>query len=155
MALGDTSLVVDDIDFTKALTVSVAVTLGDYVISDIAEADFTSGMPKPRFSTDIRVSGNVIVRADQGTGITRGETDLAGVGESDTTGAVEKAADDADIAVLRKTAAAAAAAVAKGNFDTALALAANAADRGTKRETHILLSWSWLNQVEKSRRQWL
>ena len=56
-ALGDTNLVVDDIDFTKALTVSVAVTLGDYVISDIAEADFTSGMPAPRFSTDSQSFG--------------------------------------------------------------------------------------------------
>ena len=61
VALGDTSLVVDDIDFTKELTVSVAVTLGDYVISDIAEADFTSGMPKPKFKTNIYVSANAIV----------------------------------------------------------------------------------------------
>ena len=60
VALGDTSLVVDDIDFTKELTVSVAVTLGDYVISDIAEADFTSGMPKPKFKTNIYVSANAI-----------------------------------------------------------------------------------------------
>ena len=53
VALGDTSLVVDDVEFTKELTVSVAITLGDYVISDIAEADFTSGMPAPSFKTDV------------------------------------------------------------------------------------------------------
>ena len=58
VALGDTNLVVDGIDFAEDLTVSVAVTLGDYVISDIGEADFTSGLPAPRFSSDIRVSGN-------------------------------------------------------------------------------------------------
>jgi hypothetical protein len=61
VALGDTSLVVDDIDFTKELTVSVAVTLGDYVISDISEADFTSGMPAPNFKTKIYVSANEVV----------------------------------------------------------------------------------------------
>ena len=56
VALGRTNLVISDIDFAEDLTVSVAVTFGDYVISDIAEADFTSGLPAPRFSTDIRVS---------------------------------------------------------------------------------------------------
>ncbi len=55
LALAETSLVVDEVSFTKALTISVAVTQGYYVISDIAEADFTSGMPAPRFSTDVRV----------------------------------------------------------------------------------------------------
>ena len=60
VALGDTRLVVDKIDFAKDLTVSVAVTLGNYVISDIAETDFTSGLPAPRFSTDIRVSANEV-----------------------------------------------------------------------------------------------
>ena len=60
VALGDTSLVVDDINFAEDLTVSMAVTLGDYVISDIREADFTSGLPGPRFSSDIRVSANEI-----------------------------------------------------------------------------------------------
>ena len=60
VALGDTALVVSDIDFAEDLTVSVAVTLGDYVISDIAEADFTSGLPAPRFTSDIRVSGESI-----------------------------------------------------------------------------------------------
>ncbi len=59
VALGDTDLVIDDIDFAEDLTVSVAVTLGKHVISDIAEAEFTSGLPAPRFSTDIKVSGNV------------------------------------------------------------------------------------------------
>ena len=53
VALGDTGLVVDGVDFTKVLTVSVAITLGDYVISDIAEVEFTSGMPAPSFKTDI------------------------------------------------------------------------------------------------------
>ena len=54
MALGETSLVVDEVSVTEALTISVAVTQGDFVISDIAEAEFTSGMPAPRFSTDVR-----------------------------------------------------------------------------------------------------
>ena len=53
VALGDTSLVVDEVEFTKDLTVSLAITLGDHVISDIAEAEFTSGMPAPTFMTDI------------------------------------------------------------------------------------------------------
>ena len=46
-----------DIDFAEDLTVSVAVTLSDYVISDIAEADFTSGLPAPRFSSNIKGVG--------------------------------------------------------------------------------------------------
>ncbi len=58
LALAETSLVVDEVSFTEALTVSVAVTQGDYVISDIAEADFTSGMPAPSFSTDVRVTSD-------------------------------------------------------------------------------------------------
>ena len=58
VALGDTNRVFDHIDFTKALTVSIAVTQGSYVISDIAEKDFTSGMPAPTFKNRIRVSGN-------------------------------------------------------------------------------------------------
>ena len=36
VALGDTNLVIDGIDFAEDLTVSVAITLGDYVISDIS-----------------------------------------------------------------------------------------------------------------------
>ena len=68
LALAETSLVVDEVSFTEALTVSVAVTQGDYVISDIAEADFTSGMPAPSFSTDVRVTsdaaGAIAVDAD-------------------------------------------------------------------------------------------
>ena len=60
VALGDTSLVVDDIDFAEDLTVSMAITLGDFVISDIREADFTSGLPGPRFSADIWVSDNTV-----------------------------------------------------------------------------------------------
>ena len=36
VALGDTDLVIDGIDFAEDLTVSVAITLGDYVISDIS-----------------------------------------------------------------------------------------------------------------------
>ena len=55
VALGETNLLVDDVSFTKELTVSVAMTQGDYVISDIAEADFTSGMPAPSFSTAVMV----------------------------------------------------------------------------------------------------
>lgn len=51
VALGDTSKLFEEIEFTDELTVSVAVTLGDYVISDIAEVDFVSGMPAPSFKT--------------------------------------------------------------------------------------------------------
>ena len=53
VAVGDNSLDVDGVEFAKDLTVWVAVTLGDYVISDIAEAEFTSGMPAPSFKTAI------------------------------------------------------------------------------------------------------
>ena len=42
------------VKYTTDLTVSVAITLGDFVISDIAEKDFTSGMPAPSFSTALR-----------------------------------------------------------------------------------------------------
>ena len=58
VALGDTNLVVDDVTFTTDLTISVAITLGDFVISDIAEKDFTSGMPAPSFSTPLIEAGN-------------------------------------------------------------------------------------------------
>ena len=53
VALGEISMVVDEVDFAKELTVSVAITHGDFVISDIAEAEFTSGMPAPSFMTTI------------------------------------------------------------------------------------------------------
>ena len=106
VALGDTWLVVDDIDFAEDLTVSVAITLGDYVISDIAEADFTSGLPAPRFSSDIRVSVNEITTGE-GTAVTNtlGENDLGGtpafVGDPD--GTIEQAADQAEFDLLLKT----------------------------------------------------
>ena len=132
VALGDSNLVVDDIDFTKALTVSVAVTLGDYVISDIAEADFTSGMPAPRFTTDIRVSGNGIFINPEAE-LTREGSQLAGI--TDVGDAAEKAADDAEIALLLKTANATAAAAAKAAFD--LLPSSNAADRNTARNGYI------------------
>ena len=51
--LGEISMVVDDVDFAKDLTVSVAITQDDFVISDIAEAEFTSGIPAPSFMTNI------------------------------------------------------------------------------------------------------
>ena len=73
LALAETSLVVDDVSFTEALTVSVAVTQGDFVISDIAEADFISGMPAPSFSTDVRVTsdaaGAIAVDAEEDDGL--------------------------------------------------------------------------------------
>ena len=53
VALGEIDLVVDDVALTKDLSVSVALTQEGYVISDIAEAEFTSGMPAPSFMTDI------------------------------------------------------------------------------------------------------
>ena len=59
VALGETTLLVEDVEFTQELTVSVAMTQGDYVISDIAEAEFTTGMPAPSFSTEILISGGV------------------------------------------------------------------------------------------------
>ena len=96
VALGDTDLVISGIDFAEDLTVSLAVTLGDYVISDIAEADFTSGLPAPRFSSNIWVSRNAItgVAADSGL------TDVTG----DAAGLADAAADRAEIAFLRGTA---------------------------------------------------
>ena len=110
VALGDTSLVVDDIDFTSALTVSVAVTLSNYVISDIKEADFTSGMPAPKFTGGVQVSGNVISRAPNADGPTvppmrSGENNLVGVTDSEEgdEGKAEIAADKADIAFLLRT----------------------------------------------------
>ena len=87
VALGDTDLVVSGIDFAEDLTVSVAITLSDYVISDIAEADFTSGLPAPRFSSDIWVSGNAVTALD---GEDANEPALA-------------AADRAEYALWRKT----------------------------------------------------
>ena len=51
--LGEISMVVDEVDFAKELTISVAITHGDSVISDIAEARFPSGMPTPSFMTNI------------------------------------------------------------------------------------------------------
>ena len=105
VALGDTNLTVDDVDFTEALTVSVAVTLGDYVISDIREAGFTSGMPAPRFSTDIRVSANVVtgtfepIPDDASDPVVAAVTGL----NDDSAGSAEKAGDEADYNLLIKT----------------------------------------------------
>ena len=113
VALGDTALVVSDIDFAEDLTVSVAVTLGDYVISDIAEADFTSGLPAPRFTSDIRVSDNALRRTDPDEAPSRTSNDLDGLTEVPDLVKAEKRADDAEIVLLRKTAEAAAAATAK------------------------------------------
>ena len=108
VALGDTSLVVDDIDFAEDLTVSVAITLGDYVISDIAEADFTSGLPAPRFSSDIRVSANKITTgADTAVTNTAGSNDLGTNNTNnilgDPDGTIEQAADQAEFDLLLKT----------------------------------------------------
>ena len=64
VALGDTSLVVNGVDFAKDLTISVAITLGDFVISDIAEKDFTSGMPAPAFLTTLKVAAATVADAD-------------------------------------------------------------------------------------------
>ena len=113
VALGDNSLVVKDIDFAEDLTVSVAITLGDYVISDIAEADFTSGLPAPRFSSDIRVSANTLSTGNDPTVVSTDEdgADLSNVessiedvakdaAEVDT---AEKAADKAHFDLLLKT----------------------------------------------------
>ncbi len=49
LALGRNNHTFDGISFAKDLTVSVAVVRDDYVISDIAVTEFTSGLPKPTF----------------------------------------------------------------------------------------------------------
>lgn len=49
LALGRNEHEFDGISFARDLTVSVAVVRDDYVISDIAVAKFTSGLPKPTF----------------------------------------------------------------------------------------------------------
>ena len=67
-ALGDTSLVVSDISFASDLTVSVAMTLGDFVISDIAEKDFTSGMPAPAFLTNLKVAAETVTDSTEVAG---------------------------------------------------------------------------------------
>ncbi len=103
VALGDTWLVVDDIDFAEDLTVSVAITLGDYVISDIAEADFTSGLPAPRFSSDIRVSANKITTTGNAVTNTLDANDLGTNIVGDPDGNIEKAADEAEFELLLKT----------------------------------------------------
>ena len=121
VALGDTSLVVDDIDFTRALTVSVAVTLSNYVISDIKEADFTSGMPAPKFTGGVWASRNAIARAPDAEGApTRAENDLVGITDSVVggEGKAEIAADKADIIFLAKTAVDDEADVLEGARDT-------------------------------------
>lgn len=41
----------DNIDFAEELTVSVAVVRRGYVISNIAVTEFTSGLPKPKFTS--------------------------------------------------------------------------------------------------------
>ena len=66
VALGDTSLVVDDVTLASDITISVAITLGNFVISDIAEKDFTSGMPKPGFYTVLKERGRVGAEAPEG-----------------------------------------------------------------------------------------
>ena len=92
VALGDTSRVFDEIDFTKELTISVAVTLGDYVISDIAEVDFTSGMPAPKFSTGIRMAPSTAADFDaspSGLAKTPRWLDLSGTTDDDNVEARE------------------------------------------------------------------
>ena len=99
VALGDTSLVVDDIDFAEDLTVSMAITLGDFVISDIREADFTSGLPGPRFSADIWVSNNTI-----NTGAaTEVSDDLQNIVPPEGLAEADEAADKAEFALLLRT----------------------------------------------------
>ena len=66
-ALLATSKVFDDIDFANDVTVSVAITQGKYVISDIAEAEFTSGMPAPSFKTSVWVAADVEEEANADT----------------------------------------------------------------------------------------
>ena len=61
VALGDTSRLFDGIKFANDVTVSVAITQSNYVISDIAEAEFTSGMPAPSFKTDVWLAADTDV----------------------------------------------------------------------------------------------
>ncbi len=58
-ALGENSLVIDGIQPTLDLTVSVGITLGGYVVSDIRSVDYTSGMPAPCFATGVWSVGAV------------------------------------------------------------------------------------------------
>ena len=58
VALGDTGLVVDEVELARELAISVVITLGDYVLSDIAEAEYTSGLPAPTFVTDLVAKHN-------------------------------------------------------------------------------------------------
>ena len=95
VALGDTNLVISDINFAEDLTVSVAVTLGDFVISDIAEADFTSGIPAPRFSSDVRVSRNVMLLPNP--------EEVTGLVDTEVGGVADRAADEAEFAFLLTT----------------------------------------------------
>ena len=48
-ALGTTSVTLEDIDLARDLDVSVALTYGDHVISDIVSKAFTSGLEGPQF----------------------------------------------------------------------------------------------------------
>ena len=99
VALGDTDLVISDIDFAEDLTVSVAITLGDYVISDIAEADFTSGLPAPRFSSNVWASRNTIFGVPTDSAL----DGISGDGTAENN-LSDAAADRAEIAFLRATA---------------------------------------------------
>lgn len=51
LALGRNEYTFDGIEFADDLTVSVAVVRDGYVISDIAVTEFTSGLPKPKFTS--------------------------------------------------------------------------------------------------------
>ncbi len=56
LSLGNTSGVVDGLPYTEPLLVSLSVTQGRHVISDIAETEFITGMPAPSFSTQMKLA---------------------------------------------------------------------------------------------------
>ena len=64
MALGASSVVFDNLAIAQEYDVQVAVTDRGYVISDIAEAVFTSGIKKPMFWTPIYYHPNRVLVLD-------------------------------------------------------------------------------------------
>ncbi len=56
LSLGDTSEVINGLPHTQPLLVSLSLTQGRKVISDIAETEFVTGMPAPSYSTQMKLA---------------------------------------------------------------------------------------------------
>ena len=56
LSWGDTSEVVDGLPHIQPLVISLSVTQGRKVISDIAETDFVTGMPAPSYATQLKLA---------------------------------------------------------------------------------------------------